>query len=230
MQAIDFHRGIPLFPLPNCVLFPGAALPLHIFEERYRAMIADALNCQGVIAMALLKPGWEKDYYGFPEIHATVCVGKIVTHEKLADGKYNLLLQGVARAVVERECREKYRSGMLRPLRDHIPHDVGDALCDCRNRLRALFRETPLGRLSTAPAVLEMLDGSLSIWNIVDVLAFSMLREPCEKQRILEEPDVVKRGDLLIARLEDLARLPAEIGRCERRPIKNVFQWPPSMN
>ena len=50
----------PLFPLPNVVLFPRAVLPLHIFEDRYKAMITDALRGNRLIAMALLKPGWEK--------------------------------------------------------------------------------------------------------------------------------------------------------------------------
>src|SRR3954447_13086589 len=88
----------PLFPLPNVVLFPRAILPLHIFEERYKAMTADALRGQKQIAMALLRPGWERDYYGRAEIEPVVCVGEILSHERLADGKYNFLLQGQTRA------------------------------------------------------------------------------------------------------------------------------------
>src|SRR5688572_10166724 len=95
--------AVPLFPLPSVVLFPRAVLPLHIFEDRYRAMTADALDGDGLIAMALLKPGWEKSYYGKPAIEPVVCVGKIVSHEKLPDGKYNFLLEGQVRARVIRE-------------------------------------------------------------------------------------------------------------------------------
>src|SRR3954466_5571076 len=95
--------AVPLFPLPSVVLFPRAVLPLHIFEDRYRAMTADALEGDRLIAMALLRPGWEKSYYGRPAIEPVVCVGRIVSHEKLADGKYNFLLQGLVRAVVVRE-------------------------------------------------------------------------------------------------------------------------------
>src|SRR5215204_4472699 len=90
----DSLDAIPLFPLPNVVLFPRAILPLHIFEERYRQMTKDVLAGDGRIAMALLKPGWEKDYYSRPQIEPVVCVGKIVSWEKLPDGKYNFLLQG----------------------------------------------------------------------------------------------------------------------------------------
>src|SRR6476660_8219610 len=94
---------VPLFPLPNVVLFPRAVLPLHIFEERYKAMTADALQGDRVVAMALLKPDWEKNYYGTPPIHPIVCVGTILSHERLADGKYNFLLQGTVRARVVQE-------------------------------------------------------------------------------------------------------------------------------
>ena len=55
----DFSGLAPIFPLPNVVLFPNALLPLHIFEPRYRQMTADALEGERLIAMALLRPGWE---------------------------------------------------------------------------------------------------------------------------------------------------------------------------
>src|SRR4051795_3353856 len=95
--------AVPLFPLPNVVLFPRAVLPLHVFEERYKAMTADALAGRRKVAMALLRPGWEKNYYGRPEIDPVVCVGTIVSHERLPDGKYNFLLQGHSRARIVRE-------------------------------------------------------------------------------------------------------------------------------
>src|SRR5438874_1368219 len=95
--------SVPLFPLPNVVLFPRAVLPLHIFEERYKAMTADVLRGRKRIAMALLQAGWEKSYYGAPAIEPVVCVGTILSHERLADGTYNFLLQGETRAQITRE-------------------------------------------------------------------------------------------------------------------------------
>src|SRR5690242_6561563 len=96
---------VPLFPLPNVVLLPRAILPLHIFEDRYKQMTADALAGNRQIAMALLKPGWERDYYQAPQIEPEVCVGTILSHEKLPDGKYNFLLQGQVRARIVKECK-----------------------------------------------------------------------------------------------------------------------------
>src|SRR5438105_7782889 len=99
--------AVPLFPLPNVVLFPRAVLPLHIFEERYKVMTAEALAGERQVAMALLKPGWEKNYYHRPAIDPVVCVGTILSYELLADGKYNFLLQGHTRARVVRELSEE---------------------------------------------------------------------------------------------------------------------------
>src|SRR5687767_2795704 len=106
--------AVPLFPLPGVVLFPHAVLPLHIFEERYRAMTADVLRSHRQVAMALLRPGWERDYYGRPAIEPVVCVGTILSHERLADGRYNFLLQGHTRArVVEEVAGGAYREARL---------------------------------------------------------------------------------------------------------------------
>ena len=82
---------IPIFPLPNLVLFPGLSVPLHIFEPRYREMIADVADSHGIIGMTLLKGDWEADYHAFPDIFEVGCAGKIGGLVKLADGRYNLV-------------------------------------------------------------------------------------------------------------------------------------------
>ena len=96
----DFGGTARLFPLPNLVLFPHVVQPLHIFEARYRQMMADALDDDRLLAMALLRPGWEEEYDKRPAIHPMVCLGRIAEEERLADGRYNLMLQGLSRARV----------------------------------------------------------------------------------------------------------------------------------
>ena len=86
----EFSGEVPVFPLPSLVLLPDTIAPLSIFEDRYRLMVADALEGERLIAMALLQPGWEPQYEGAPPIHERVCVGAIVNHERLADGRYKL--------------------------------------------------------------------------------------------------------------------------------------------
>src|SRR5206468_7180852 len=132
----------PLFPLPNVVLFPRLVLPLHIFEERYKAMTADVIAPGGErqIAMALLKPGWQKSYYERPAIEPVVCVGQILSHEKLADGKYNFLLQGQTRAKISREITGlgvPYRVAELVPIEETRLYEID--LDDQRRRLREIL-------------------------------------------------------------------------------------------
>ena len=69
---------IPIFPLPNAVLFPNVFMPLHIFEPRYRAMVSDALAGDRIIGMVLLKPGFEADYEGRPPVYPIGCAGVII--------------------------------------------------------------------------------------------------------------------------------------------------------
>ncbi len=229
MAAVDFKQDIPLFPLPNCVLFPGALLPLHIFEERYRTMMAAALAGQSVIAMALLKAGWEKEYFGRPEIHPVVCVGKIVGHERLPDGKYNLLLQGVSRAALENEKNGTFRAATLTALPDIVPPDSADRLRDCRQKLADLFANSPLAQLPPAASIREMIGSCLPVWNIADVVAFSLIPDCATKQRLLEMRDVLLRTEELLQILNGLAQRKQE-PRCGPRPARTIFQTPPNMN
>src|SRR5271156_3855610 len=103
---INFAGFARLFPLPNVFLFPYVTQPLHIFENRYRQMTADALASDRLIAMALLCPGWENNYDGRPPVHPVVCLGRIVSEERLPDGRYNLQLRGLIRARVMQEVHD----------------------------------------------------------------------------------------------------------------------------
>src|SRR5215471_1628130 len=98
-----FSGVVRLFPLPNLVLYPHVMQPLHIFEERYREMLEDALAGDRLIAMAMLEPGYEEDYDSRPPIAEYACLGKVVAHRRLSDGRYNVLLLGVGRVRIVRE-------------------------------------------------------------------------------------------------------------------------------
>jgi len=105
---------VPVFALPNVVFFPKTYLPLHIFEPRYRQMVADASVGGQCVAMALLKEGWETDYYGHPAIYPIGCVGRLVSVQPLADGRSNILLQGLERFEIQEEFFEKpYREARV---------------------------------------------------------------------------------------------------------------------
>ena len=217
-------ESVPLFPLPNVVLFPRAVLPLHIFEERYKAMIADALAGRRRIAMALLKPGWEKNYYGRAAIDPVVCVGEILTHEQLPDGKYNFLLQGVARARISHEMpnfgNKPYRVADLQPLRETKVIDI--ELADERRRLSELLKSEVAAELPCAKQFLQLLDGPLSTASVADLVAFHVLDDVAIKQSLLAEPDVRLRIRRLIDALKRLhpPAVPATISK-----FPNVQCW-----
>src|SRR2546421_9276335 len=178
--------AVPLFPLPNVVLFPRAVLPLHIFEERYKRMTADALAGDRLIAMALLAPRWEKQYYSRPEIAPVVCVGRIISHEKLPDGKYNFLLQGETRARIIEEHRDlPYRVADLEPLveSEHLEID----LIDYRQRLMSMLSQDLLERLPAAREYRRLLCSALPTSQVMDLLAFHLIDDVCAKQSLLAE-------------------------------------------
>ena len=84
------------------MLFPGALLPLHVFEPRYRAMVKDCLETHKAMAIALIRETGERDPHGHPAIEAVAGVGVIIDHAELPDGRYNILLQGRARVPLDR--------------------------------------------------------------------------------------------------------------------------------
>jgi Lon protease-like protein len=102
--------SLPIFPLPNVVLFANVFLPLHIFEPRYRAMVADALAGDRIIGMVLLQPGYEGDYDGRPPVYPTGCAGVITHSEALPDGRYNIVLRGIDKfRILTEDASRPYR-------------------------------------------------------------------------------------------------------------------------
>src|SRR6266581_9334560 len=120
--------ALPIFPLPNCVLLPGGLLPLHVFEPRYRELTRDCLAGHQLMGVARLRPGYETTYYGRPPVYERCGVGRIICSEELPDGRFALLLRGVARVEIARELppERAYRQVVARVLAD-----------DCRDRAEA---------------------------------------------------------------------------------------------
>src|SRR5205814_775462 len=144
--------------------------------ERYKKMTADVLLSHRQIAMALLRPGWEKDYYGRPAIEPIVCVGTILSHEKLADGRYNFLLEGHTRARVVGEMRiEPYRLAHLQPIVETGIDE--DRLDVCRRQVEAIFEREAYALLPGGRQIKQLLAAGAPIEMVGDLLAFHMLPE-----------------------------------------------------
>src|ERR1700749_756438 len=91
-DAATFSGVVRLFPLPNLVMFPHVMQPLHIFEPRYRELLADALAGDRLIAMTMLAPGWESDYEGRPPLLPVGCLTRVAMHQPQAEERSNVLL------------------------------------------------------------------------------------------------------------------------------------------
>jgi Lon protease-like protein len=189
---------LPLFPLPNVVLFPNVFLPLHIFEARYREMVADAINSDRLIGMVLLRPGWERDYEGRPPVYPIGCSGVMTHVERLADGRYNLVLRGVERfRVVEENHAKSYRRAIVDPLGDPAPAGSDcDILRTCRAKLESLL--TPVDRASADPKM----PSTMTDEDLVNALAQYLDLEPLEKQALLELGSLRSRAQSLVELLE----------------------------
>ncbi len=188
---------IPVFPLPNVVLFPKTYLPLHIFEPRYRDMVSDAAISGQCIGMALLKEGWEPDYYGHPPVFSMGCVGRLVSVQPLADGRSNILLQGLERFEIESEWHDKpYREATIAVR----PRGAETVLAPVvRQRLCALL-ESYLRSHDDMPTWQEFFHKEVSDEIFVNTLSTYLECTPLEKQFLLEADSLHQQA----RRLSDL--------------------------
>jgi Lon protease-like protein len=195
---------IPIFPLPNFVLFPGVTVPLHIFEPRYREMVADVSQTHGTIGMIMLKGDWERDYYAYPDIFDIGCAGRISAIERLPDGRYNLQLEGVGEFRVVREVRSSsYRQAEVqwcasgRRLLGMEPSEM--------NSLRDLLIAFLGENAESAWRGLVEQQG-LRDADLINFLCFHLDVTPLEKQTLLEalEDRIACLFDVLTFKIEEL--------------------------
>jgi Lon protease-like protein len=194
--AVTIPSAIPIFPLPNVVLFPGLSRPLLIYEPRYRAMVADALKGDRIIGMVLLKPGFEADYDGRPPIYEIGCAGQIADYQELPDGRYMILLRGLVKFRVTSEDQTRpYRVARV----DAMPEVTKDTelapLSTSRERLASLLVAiVPLG--SDLPPV-ELPDGTY-----VNTVASYLDIPEATRQGLLERSGLLSRAQALVNLLE----------------------------
>src|SRR5262245_15883219 len=188
---------IPIFPLPNVVLFPNVFLPLHIFEPRYRQMVDDALRGDRIIGMVLLRPGWQADYEGRPPVYPIGCAGVITHAERLPDGRFNIVLRGMEKfRIRDEEPGQPYRLAQVEPVPEPAPEGLRDAMQAQRRRLEALLVPQPEGQQD------RKIPSSMPDEDLVNALAQYLEFEPVEKQALLERDGLLDRCRSLIELLE----------------------------
>ncbi len=207
-QPRQLEGQVRLFPLPDLVLFPGVHQPLHIFEPRYQQLMTDSLAADRQFAMAVLRPGWERDYDRRPPIYSAVCVGEIRNEERFADGRYNLVLRGLRRGIILEEMPHDrlYRVAQVRWLED-IPVSDPCRQAELTRRLEQGLLDWASNHCDGEEPVRQLLDANLSPGSLCDVLGF-VLPMPLETQvELLGQPYVESRLRQVLAYLEDQSDL-----------------------
>ncbi len=207
-----FDGNAPLFPLPNSVLFPQILLPLHIFEPRYREMVEAAWSGDRLIAMGLVKPGFEALYETkHAEVFDVVCLGHLSALERLPDGRFYVMLRGLCRAkiVAQLDDENAYRTVRLEVLEDRV---VETSYID-RDRRRAELIDEFRGlspEMNLDQHLVQALDADLPLGVLCDILAFALPLPPSDRQRVLESLDTDERSELLLTSLRELRRAPTD--------------------
>ncbi len=197
---------VAVFPLPSAVFFPDTDLPLHLFEDRYRAMAEDRIvNGSGVIAIALLRPGYEADYEGRPAIHTVAGIGRTIAHRKNENGTHDIVLRGLGRVRLDElpKGEHPYRLAKATPLRTtntELPRSVLAPLLSCTSRIAAVVRERH-------PDFEVGFDADDEVATIVDRIADRFVSEPPRRQTILEALDLQERLELVTDAVGDLLAL-----------------------
>jgi Lon protease-like protein len=216
-ELLNLPELVPLFPLPGVVLFPHTIIPLHIFEPRYREMTADALAGERVLAIALLKPGWEPLYYtARAPIHQTVGVGHILESEQVAEGNYNVLLRGVGRALVLEELGERaYRRARVQPVETYCSADDTSA-GELRSALFAAIRRNPGLDPGLRRQWLRLRDADVPLNELADLLAAGVPGDAELRQCLLDEADALVRGQMLLEQIRVLGEVSRNMHRADR--------------
>ena len=196
---------VPIFPLPEVTFFPHTLLPLHVFEARYRAMVMDVLARDRRLAIVKLRPGYEAQYEAKPAVHPVGGVGEVVSWERLANGRYNILVRGDARIRIDRELPTDtlYRVVRATALHDTAPRgDLSAALARIRVACAAMLAalERPADLLDTALA-----EGQPS-GVLADRIAAAVIPDVALRQELLETVDVDGRVERVAAAVEAVVR------------------------
>lgn len=189
---------LPIFPLPGTVLLPRTFISLHVFEPRYRAMLEDCIESYRVMAVAMVDPDAPPDRWDRPALHPIAGVGVLRRSARLPDGRYNIVLEGLARVDIRQEHMptKLYRRAQAQILPDVWPSDPA-TLIPAVTSLRALCSRALTQISPTDSEILEGLNAIQDPSRLADMVAAAAIAEAIERQRALAEPKVLSRLELV---------------------------------
>ncbi|MDB4941747.1 MAG: hypothetical protein JWP97_1281 [Labilithrix sp.] len=190
--------ALPVFPLPQVVLFPEAILPLHVFEPRYRAMLKHCLAAHGALVIAQIIGG--EDEHGRPRIAPVSGGGVVVEHQPLADGRANIVVRGQARLRLEEldpEDGRPYRMARATVLHDEdvsVPEGDRVALIAAAAMFASEVKKHD-------PSFSFRLPSAMDAARVADLCAFQLVVDPATRQAVLDELDPRVRVGLVLNQL-----------------------------
>jgi len=196
--------ALPVFPLPNVVLFPGALLPLHVFEPRYRELTKEVLAGKQLMGIARLKPGFEETYEGRPPVFETLGLGSVIESVAHGDGHYDITLRGlsVVRIVKELPPDRPFRRMHVAEVQD-LPSDPA-VTSAWQRKLISLWTQLGPHLPENVRDLRALTRGAEGAGAYADRLAGALVGDADASQRILEEPDPAERLRMLTERLQAL--------------------------
>ncbi|HWL87545.1 MAG TPA: LON peptidase substrate-binding domain-containing protein [Polyangiaceae bacterium] len=203
-KVLSALNELPLFPLPKVVLFPRALLPLHVFEPRYRAMLRDCLDTHGAMAIVMIPDTHSADVHGNPPIVQVACVGTVIEHQPLEDGRSNILVSGVARVRLEElpflPPYRRARATLLEEHGDEVSSNDRTALVGAATAFATEVKKCdPMFHFHLPPEA--------KIGTIADLCAHHLVVDASARQAILEELEIVRRVQQVIRELALQQRL-----------------------
>ena len=202
----EFGGRVRLFPLPGLVVFPHAMQPLHIFEPRYCEMLADCLASDQLIAMSTIDPSQLSPApTANPDLHSSVCIGRVVSHTELEDEKHNLLLVGIRRAVIRQELSTShaYRMAEVEIQDDVYPPGGAGQRRLLKGKLLEAFGKTVPPSQSVQKNLYELMSGPMTLGPITDIISFMLPFSPPQKLTLLSQPDVDQRASEIVRYLNE---------------------------
>ncbi len=196
--------ALPVFPLPNVVLFPGALMPLHIFEPRYRELTRQVLAGKQLMAIARLKPGFEEDYEGRPPVFEVCTVGSVIDSVAHSDGRYDITLRGLARVRVTAELppEQLFRRMQADELSDQWADPAVTSAW--QRKLISLWASLAPHLPESVRDLRALTRGAEGAGAYADRLAGALVGDPDVSQRLLEELDPAERLRLLTEKLQSV--------------------------